>query len=68
MIDLVTLSVIVTYTIDQLAQKGRYGDALIVMDEVGQDMLRTLKNQQYWIAFSGLLRLQNRLHRYVCQS
>ena len=38
----------------------------MVMDGIGQDALRTLKNQQYWIAFGGLLRLQNRLHRYGC--
>jgi hypothetical protein len=34
------------------------------MEEVGPEALRTLKYNQYWIYFSGLLKLQRQLYRY----
>ena len=36
-----------------------------MMDEVDPENLRNLKNQQHWMAYNGLLRFQNKLHRSV---
>lgn len=49
----------------QLAQKGRYEDALSRLDEADQEALRTLKYQQYWTANLGVLKLQRLLHKCV---
>jgi anaphase-promoting complex subunit 5 len=47
--------------------KGRYEDALAMMNGVNQESLRVLGFQQYWVAQLGLLRLQHALHRFVRQ-
>ncbi|MCJ1370130.1 anaphase promoting complex subunit 5 [Loxospora ochrophaea] len=46
-----------------LTTKGRYDEALVVMDDVDQDVLRTLRHQQYWVTYSTLLKLHRKLHR-----
>ena len=63
----VQLSIITpsTYLHRQLAQKGRYEEALSRMDEADQEALRTLKYQQNWTANLGILKLQRHLHRRV---
>lgn len=50
---------------EQLAQKGRYEEALSRMDEADREALRTLKYQQHWTANLGILKLQRLLHRRV---
>lgn len=35
------------------------------MDEINQDTLRILKHHQYWMVYSGLLKLQRQLHKSV---
>ncbi|KAL8691630.1 MAG: hypothetical protein Q9218_003185 [Villophora microphyllina] len=47
----------------QLARKGRYEEALCRMDEVDPEALRTLKYQQYWTTFLGLLKIRRHLYR-----
>jgi anaphase-promoting complex subunit 5 len=50
-----------------LAQRGRYDQAVTRLNEISSDTLRTLKNQQLWTFFSGLLKLRRQLHRYCSQ-
>ena len=42
--------------------KGKFEEALVRMEGLGQDTLRTLKHYHYWIASMGLLKLQRCLH------
>ncbi|MCJ1245829.1 anaphase promoting complex subunit 5 [Trapelia coarctata] len=46
-----------------LALKGRYEDALRRMDEIGGDILRTLKLQQFWTSHMSVLKLRRSLFR-----
>lgn len=43
--------------------KGRYDDALAIMEKVELELLRTLKYQQYWTMYMGLLKMQHALHQ-----
>lgn len=49
----------------QLAQRGRYEDALTRMEEIDKETLRTLKYSQYWTSNLGLIKLRRHLHRFV---
>lgn len=48
----------------KLAQKGRYDQAVTQLNKIPSDTLRTLKNQQHWTFYLGLLKLRRQLHRY----
>ncbi|KAL6713553.1 APC5 protein [Lecanora helva] len=46
-----------------LSQRGRYEDAIVRMEEIGEENLRTLRYYQYWTAQVGLLKLRRYLHQ-----
>ena len=46
-----------------LAQKGRYGQAAEMMDDIPSSVLRVLKYKQYWTFSAGMLKLRRSLHR-----
>ncbi|KAE8139658.1 anaphase-promoting complex subunit 5-domain-containing protein [Aspergillus pseudotamarii] len=46
-----------------LAQQGRFKEALVRMNRIGPDKLRSLKANQYWTFFSGVLQLKRQIYR-----
>jgi anaphase-promoting complex subunit 5 len=46
-----------------LAQKGKYEDAMAKLDGLDPNSLRSLKANQYWVRFRGILRLKRDLHK-----
>ncbi|KAK2758075.1 anaphase promoting complex subunit 5 [Arachnomyces sp. PD_36] len=46
-----------------MAQSGDHDNAVALLGSVSPDLLRTLKYQQHWTFFSGLLKLRRQLHR-----
>lgn len=48
----------------KLVQGGHYQQALDLMETVSPDTLRVLKHQQYWVYFTGMIKLRRNLHRY----
>lgn len=46
-----------------LARRGKYSDAMTKLESLDPNSLRSLKSNQYWIRFRGILRLQHDLHR-----
>lgn len=51
-----------TYVV-QLALRGRYDQAILILEDVDQASLRTIKHQQYWMTCLRLLKLQRSLRR-----
>ncbi|KAL4894192.1 anaphase-promoting complex subunit 5-domain-containing protein [Aspergillus ambiguus] len=48
-----------------LAQQGRYKEVFTLMNEIPAEKLQSLKSNQYWTVFSGMLKLQRQIYRYV---
>ena len=46
-----------------LAHRGRYHEAMSMMEAVPESTLRILKLRQYWTFFVGLLKVKRKLHR-----
>ncbi|OGM45991.1 anaphase-promoting complex subunit Apc5 [Aspergillus bombycis] len=46
-----------------LAQQGRFKEASARMNHIGPDKLRSLKANQYWTFFSGVLQLKREVYR-----
>ncbi|KAB8240399.1 anaphase-promoting complex subunit Apc5 [Aspergillus flavus] len=46
-----------------LAQQGRFKEASVRMNHIGPDKLRSLKANQYWTFFSGVLQLRRQIYR-----
>ncbi|KAN0069393.1 hypothetical protein V8E54_012408 [Elaphomyces granulatus] len=46
-----------------LNQSGRYNQAMSRINEILAEGLRSLKANQYWVCFSGILKLKRQLHR-----
>lgn len=45
------------------AQSGKYDDAMEKLDGLDSNDLRSLRANQYWLVFRGILRLKRELHR-----
>lgn len=45
--------------------RGRFDEALEILEEVDQEALRTLNVYQYWSTYIGLLKLRRAIHRSV---
>ena len=46
-----------------LAQRGRYRQAMQIMEDIPRDILRVLKYQQYWTFYARAMKLRRHLHR-----
>jgi len=46
-----------------LMQKGRYSEAMERLEGLDENALRSLKANQYWLHFRGILKLKHDLHR-----
>ncbi|KAF9888439.1 Anaphase-promoting complex subunit 5 [Aspergillus nanangensis] len=46
-----------------LAQQGRYKEASARMNEISPEKLRSLKSNQHWTVFSGILKLKRQIYR-----
>ncbi len=47
----------------QMVRRGRYDEAMAMMEDVSPDILRTLRFYQYWTMTFGILKLRRALHR-----
>jgi anaphase-promoting complex subunit 5 len=54
---------IICKSASMLAQKGRYDDALKMLEDIDPTYLGPLKMYQYWATYSGYLRLLRELYR-----
>lgn len=51
--------------VGKLTQKGRYREALERINQIDPEKLRSLKANQQWIFFCGLLQLRRQIFRQV---
>ena len=49
----------------QLAQKGRFNEALDRLEDINPKIRHIFRLSQYWSFFSGLLKLKRQMLRYV---
>jgi len=49
-----------------LSMRGRFDEAFARLDRIPHQYLRSLKINQYWTAYSGLIKLRRAVFRYVC--
>ena len=58
-----------SYNIDtdkaKLAQQGRYSEVEDHMKQISPEKFRSLKANQYWTFFSGILQMRRQVYRYV---
>ncbi|KAL1851818.1 APC5 protein [Paecilomyces lecythidis] len=52
----------------KLAQKGCYKEAIARANEISPDILRSMKVNQQWVCFTGILQLKRQLHRDSIES
>ena len=47
----------------KLVRRGRYDEAMSMLEDIDPETLRTLKFHQYWTISFGMIKLQRALHR-----